>query len=150
VYYVSLGGFDTHGGQAWQQANLLSQLSAAVDAFQTAITGAGLDRNVTLFTASEFGRTLSPNATGTDHGWGSLSLVVGGAVRGGLYGEFPDFTLGGPDDASGRGVWIPQLGFQQLGATLGRWFGVSASALSTQVFPTELDQFPLKDLGFMG
>ncbi|WP_310460611.1 DUF1501 domain-containing protein [Sphaerotilus sp.] len=150
VYYVSLGGFDTHGGQAWQHADLLSQLSAAVDAFQTTITAAGLDRSVTLFTASEFGRTLGPNATGTDHGWGSLSLVLGGAVKGGLYGEFPDFTLGGPDDASGRGVWIPRLGFQQLGATLGRWFGVSASALSTQVFPAELDLFPVKDLGFMG
>jgi uncharacterized protein (DUF1501 family) len=150
VYYVSLGGFDTHGGQAWQQTDLLSQLSAAVDAFQTAITAASLDRNVTLFTASEFGRTLSPNATGTDHGWGSLSLVLGGAVKGGLYGEFPDFTLGGPDDASGRGVWIPRIGFQQLGATLGRWFGVGASALRTQVFPAELDQLPIKDLGFMG
>ena len=150
VYYVSLGGFDTHGGQSWQQADLLGQLAAAVDAFQTAVTGAGLDRNVTLFTASEFGRTFSPNASGTDHGWGSTSLVVGGAVQGGLYGEFPDFTLGGPDDVSGRGVWIPRLGFQQLGATLGRWFGVSASALSTQVFPTELDQFTRKDLGFMG
>lgn len=150
VYYVSLGGFDTHGSQAWQHADLMKQLSAAVDAFQTAITAADLDRNVTLFTASEFGRTLSPNDSGTDHGWGSIALAVGGAVQGGLYGEFPDFTLGGPDDASGRGVWIPRLGFQQLGATLGRWFGVSPSALSTQVFPVELDQFPLKDLGFMG
>jgi uncharacterized protein (DUF1501 family) len=150
VYHVTLGGFDTHGGQAWQHGDLLAQLSAAVDAFQTTLTTAGLDRSVTLFTASEFGRTLSPNASGTDHGWGSTSLVVGGAVKGGLYGEFPDFTLGGPDDASGRGVWIPRLGFQQSGATLGRWFGVSASALSTQVFPGELDLFPRQDLGFMG
>ena len=150
VYYVSLGGFDTHGGQSWQQADLFGQLGSAVDAFQTSITAAGLDRSVTLFTASEFGRTLSPNATGTDHGWGSTSLVVGGAVQGGLYGEFPDFTLGGPDDATGRGVWIPRLGFQQLGATLGQWFGVGASALATQVFPTELDRFERKNLGFMG
>lgn len=150
VYHVTLGGFDTHSAQAWQHGDLLAQLSAAVDAFQLALTAAGLDRSVTLFTASEFGRTLSPNATGTDHGWGSTSLVVGGAVQGGLYGEFPDFTLDGPDDASGRGVWIPRLGFQQLGATLGRWFGVSPSALRTQVFPAELDQFARKDLGFMG
>ena len=150
VYHVTLGGFDTHSNQAWQHGDRLAQLSAAVDAFQSALTTAGLDRSVTLFTASEFGRTLSPNATGTDHGWGSTSLVVGGAVQGGLYGEFPDFTLGGPDDATGRGVWIPRIGFQQLGATLGRWFGVSAAALSTQVFPAELDQFARKDLGFMG
>lgn len=150
VYCVSLGGFDTHSSQAWQHADLMSQMSAAVDAFQSAMTGAGLDRSVTLFTASEFGRTFSPNDSGTDHGWGSTALVVGGAVKGGLYGEFPDFTLNGPDDVSGRGAWIPRLGFQQMGATLGRWFGVSPAALSTQVFPTELDQFTRKDLGFMG
>ena len=150
VYHVTLGGFDTHSTQAWQHGDRLAQLAAAVDAFQSAMTTAGLDRSVTLFTASEFGRTLSPNATGTDHGWGSHALVVGGAVQGGLYGEFPDFTLGGPDDATGRGVWIPRLGFQQLGATLGHWFGASASALSTQVFPTELDRFERKNLGFMG
>lgn len=150
VYCVTLGGFDTHGGQAWQHADLMSKMAAAVDAFQTAMTGAALDRSVTLFTTSEFGRTFSPNSSGTDHGWGSTSLVVGGAVRGGLYGEFPDFTLGGPDDVSGRGAWIPRLGYQQLGATLGRWFGVNAAALSAQVFPGELDQFALKDLGFMG
>lgn len=150
VYCVSLGGFDTHSSQAWQHADLMAQVAAAVDAFQSAMTGAGLDRSVTLFTASEFGRTFSPNDSGTDHGWGSTALVVGGAVKGGLYGEFPDFTLNGPDDVSGRGAWIPRLGFQQMGATLGSWFGVSAAALSTQVFPTELDQFTRKDLGFIG
>jgi len=150
VYYVSLGGFDTHGGQAWQQAYLLGQVSAAVSAFEAAMSGQGLDKQVTLFTASEFGRTLGPNAGGTDHGWGSVALAVGGAVQGGLYGEFPDYTLGGVDDATGRGVWIPRLGLQQLGATLGRWFGVDAATLSNQVFPNELSQFAVKDLGFMG
>jgi uncharacterized protein (DUF1501 family) len=150
VYCVTLGGFDTHSVQDWQHANLLSQVGAAVDAFQVAMAGAGLDRNVTLFTASEFGRTLSPSDSGTDHGWGSIALVVGGAVKGGLYGEFPDYTPGGPDDATGRGVWIPRLGFQQVGATLGRWFGANSAALSAQVFPAELDRFALKDLGFMG
>lgn len=150
VYYVSLGGFDTHGGQAWQHAYLLGQVSAAVAAFQSALGGLGLDKQVTLFTASEFGRTLGPNAGGTDHGWGSVGLAVGGAVQGGLYGEFPDYTLGGVDDATGRGVWIPRLGLQQVGATLGRWFGVDAATLSGQVFPNELALFGLKDLGFMG
>lgn len=150
VYYVSLGGFDTHGGQAWQHQSLMTQLGEAVDAFLLAMGGAGLDRNVTMFTTSEFGRTFSPNDSGTDHAWGSNALVMGGAVSGGLYGQFPDFSINGPDDVSGRGVWVPGLGNQQLGATLGRWFGASATMLSTQVFPNELDLFPVKDLGFMG
>lgn len=150
VFYVSLPGFDTHGGQSWAHADLLGKLGAALSAFQTAITGAGLDKQVTLFTSSEFGRTFSPNSGGTDHGWGSHSVVMGGAVKGGVYGQFPDFTLGGPDDATTRGTWIPKIGNQQIGATLGKWFGADAATLDTTVFPVELKNFSTKDLGFMG
>ena len=56
-----------------------------------------------------------------------------GAVQGG-HGQFPDFTLGGQDDATGRGAWIPQISNQQFGATLGKWFGASAGMPDTQVF----------------
>lgn len=150
VFYVSLPGFDTHGGQSWAHADLLGKLGAALSAFQTAITGAGLDKQVTLFTSSEFGRTFSPNSGGTDHGWGSHSVVMGGAVKGGVYGQFPDFTLGGPDDATTRGTWIPKIGNQQIGATLGKWFGADAATLDTTVFPLELKNFSTQDLGFMG
>jgi uncharacterized protein (DUF1501 family) len=151
VFYVSLGGFDTHGGQAWQHADLLGQLNAAVGAFQAAMNAAaGLAQKVTLFTASEFGRTFSPNSGGTDHGWGSHAVVVGGAVKAGVYGEFPDFVLGGQHDATTRGTWIPGLGFQQLGATLGQWFGATPSQLETTVFPnSQLTHFAQKNLGFM-
>ncbi|MBC7619535.1 MAG: DUF1501 domain-containing protein [Candidatus Saccharibacteria bacterium] len=150
VFYVSLDGFDTHGGQAWSHADLMGKLGTAMAAFQAAISGAGLDKQVTMFTSSEFGRTLSPNSTGTDHGWGSHAMVVGGAVKGGLYGSFPDFTLGGPDDATSRGTWIPKIGVQQMGATLGMWFGADATTLDKAVFPNELKNFVVKDLGFMG
>jgi uncharacterized protein (DUF1501 family) len=150
VFYASLPGFDTHGSQAWAHADLLGKLSAALSAFQTAITAAGLDKQVTLFTASEFGRTFSPNSSGTDHGWGSHSVVMGGAVKGGVYGQFPAFVLGGPDDATTRGTWIPTIGHQQIGATLGKWFGADAAALNTTVFPGELKNFSTPDLGFMG
>lgn len=150
VYLATLGGFDTHSGQAWQHWSLLSQLSAALGAFQAAMVEAGADQKVTSFTLSEFGRDFQPNSGGTDHAWGSNHLVLGGAVRGGLYGRFPQFTLGGPDDANGRGAWIPQIGMQQVGATLGRWFGADAATLAGQVFRNELATFSRPDLGFMG
>lgn len=150
VFYVSLGGFDTHGGQNWQHGYLLEQLDAAVNAFQTAMNAGGLAQKVTLFTSSEFGRTFSPNSGGTDHGWGSHAIVVGGAVKGGLYGEFPEFVLGGINDATTRGTWIPTMGFQQMGATLGQWFGATPSELENTIFPNQqLSLFPTKNLGFM-
>lgn len=149
VYFVSLGGFDTHGGQAWQQWNVLSQVSQAIGAFQQALNEIGAAHQVTTFTLSDFGRTLEPSSSGTDHAWGNHHLVIGAAVRGGVYGQFPDFTLGGQDDATGRGAWIPQFSNQQFGATLGRWFGATPAMLETQVFKDELVNFARKDLGFM-
>jgi uncharacterized protein (DUF1501 family) len=150
VYYVALGGFDTHGGQAYQQWDMLRQVSQAMAAFQAALLEIGAANNVTSFTLSEFGRSLEPSSSGTDHGWGNHHLVVGAAVKGGVYGQFPDFTLGGPDDATGRGVWIPQFSNQQFGATLGRWFGATQTQLDTQVFKNELANFARRDIGFMG
>ena len=149
VYFVSLGGFDTHGGQAYQQFDMLRQVSQALAAFQQALAEINAAHQVTTFTLSEFGRTLQPNSSGTDHAWGNHHLVVGAAVKGGVYGQFPDFTLGGPDDATGRGAWIPQISNQQYGATLGAWFGADAQTLTTQVFKNELQNFSLQDLGFM-
>ncbi len=148
VYFVSLSGFDTHGGQAWQQFDLLRQVSQSVAAFQNALREIGAEQKVTTFTMSDFGRTLQPNSGGTDHAWGNHQLIIGAAVKGGLYGRFPDFVLGGKDDATGRGAWIPQLSNHQYGATLGRWFGAEPDALENQVFKNELSNFPVKDLGF--
>ncbi|UGQ47754.1 DUF1501 domain-containing protein [Massilia endophytica] len=149
VFFVSQGGFDTHGGQSWQQFDMLRQVSQSVAAFQNALNEIRAEEMVTTFTMSDFGRTLQPASGGTDHAWGNHHLIIGGAVQGGLYGAFPDFTLGGKDDATGRGVWIPQFSNQQYGATLGRWFGAEMDVLENQVFKNELARFPLRDLGFM-
>jgi len=147
VFFCSLGGFDTHGGQDWQHWHLLNELSQALAAFYQASVETGLAQQVTTFTESEFGRSLQSNGGGSDHAWGNHQLVLGGAVQGGIYGQMPEFALNGPDDANGRGVWIPKIGTAQVGATLGRWFGASDAELA-QAFPN-LAAFASSDLGFM-
>jgi uncharacterized protein (DUF1501 family) len=116
-------------------------------AFHLATLELGLSGHVTSFTQSEFGRTMQSNGSGSDHGWGSHQLVMGGAVRGGIYGQMPTFAFSGPDDANNRGVWIPTISTAQFGATLGRWFGASPEDLAW-AFPN-LGAFTTSDVGFM-
>lgn len=148
VFFCALGGFDTHSAQSWAQWDLLRQLSEGLAAFYRATEEMGIADQVTSFTASEFGRTLQPSGSGTDHGWGNHQLILGGAVRGGdLYGTFPTLALGGPDDSGTRGVHIPTTSLDQFGGTLARWFGVAPDAMPS-VFPN-LANFPTQDLGFI-
>lgn len=147
VFFCSMDGYDLHSSQDWTHWYLLSGLSQALDAFFHAIGTAGLAQHVTTFTQSEFGRTLQPSGSGSDHGWGSHHLVLGGAVNGGIYGELPILALAGPDDANDRGVWIPKISTSQFGATLGRWFGATDDNLAW-AFPN-LVHFPVSDVGFM-
>ncbi len=148
VFFVSMGGFDTHDGQNTNQADLLARLSHALGYFDGALAGlAGGDMrgSVTLFTASDFGRTLTSNGDGTDHGWGGHHFVLGGAVNGGeIYGRFPQFGLGLSD--SGNNAYLPVTSVDTIGSTLGKWFGASDAQLDT-VFPN-LRNFN-RDLGFL-
>ena len=125
--------------------------SAALKAFYDATeTELGIPDKVTTFTISDFGRTLQPNTTGSDHGWGSHHLILGGTVNGGdLYGALPTLVLGGPDDSGSRWAMIPTTSIMQYGATLARWFGVPDGAEMAKVFPT-LSNFTVQDLSFMG
>lgn len=149
IFFCSLGGFDTHSAQSWGQWDLLKQISAGVLSLYNATEELGIADKVTTFTESEFGRTLQPSGSGSDHGWGNHHFVLGGAVKGGdVYGRFPQMALGSPDDSAARGAWIPSTSTDQFGATLAKWFGVDSMALPA-VFPN-LSQFPTSDLGFMG
>ena len=149
IFFVSLGGFDTHANQAPTQGNLLSQLSPALKAFYDATAALGVASQVTTFTLSDFGRTLQPaSGGGTDHAWGNHQFVMGDAVKGGdLFGQYPTLSLGGPNDAEQRSSWIPTISVDQYGATLAKWFGVAPADLAT-VFPN-LAKFATSDVGFM-
>jgi len=127
VFMVSMGGFDSHANQMRDQPGHMAQVAGAIDYFMSSLQGMGMLNNVTLFTASDFGRTLVSNGDGSDHGWGSHHFVAGGAVRGGrILGRFPDLAFGSPDDI-GSGRLLPSTAVAQLAASLGGWMGLNAS-----------------------
>lgn len=134
VFLVSLGGFDHHDALLTQHAQRLSTIDAAVGAFWSWLGEIGMQSNVTLFTASDFGRTLTSNGDGSDHGWGAHHFVIGGAVKGGtVYGDFPITSYGTTTDI-GQGSLLPSISVDQLASTLGGWLGVSDSSMN-QVLP---------------
>jgi uncharacterized protein (DUF1501 family) len=126
VYSAMLGRFDTHAGQAQVNSAIWHEFAEAAAAFHNAVESAGLSPRVTLYTDSEFGRTLVENAQGgTDHGWSSLQFVLGGPVAGGrVYGSFPSLARGGSDDLTGQGVFVPGVSRDAYFATLASWHGM--------------------------
>ncbi|MEM7781514.1 MAG: DUF1501 domain-containing protein [Pseudomonadota bacterium] len=129
IFFVSLGGFDTHSAQALNLTRLLTEMNDSISAFHAAMGAAGLSNQVTLFTASDFGRTLVANGDGTDHGWGGHQMVVGGAVSGReIYGSVPPPVTGHNLDA-GNGRLIPDVAVEQYAQQLGRWFGLNDAEL---------------------
>lgn len=149
IFYVALGDFDTHSDAMPRQNALLGEVAASMSAFYDATAEMGLEKQVVTFTESEFGRTLQPSSgAGSDHAWGSHHMVMGGAVKAAdIYGKFPVLGLQGPDDVTGRGVWLPSISLDQYGATFASWFGVSDDSL-TKVFPN-LSNFTPRKLTFL-
>lgn len=153
VFFVATGGFDTHDDQNVDQPALLGVVSDAMRRFYDATVELGVAQNVTAFTQSDFGRTLTSNGDGTDHAWGGVQLLVGGAVQGGrIFGTYPLLRINataatdGADDV-GAGRFIPTVSSDQYAATLARWLGVADGNLA-QVAPS-IDNFAVRDLGLM-
>jgi uncharacterized protein (DUF1501 family) len=148
VFFVGLGGFDTHDRQLVDHARLLADLSKSIRAFFDATVELGVSEQVTLFTQSDFGRTLTSNGDGSDHGWGGIHFVVGSAVKGGrFFGEYPSLAIDGPEVSPFGGSVIPTTSVDQYAATLAKWFGVPQQSLS--VLAPNLVNFKQWDLGFM-
>jgi uncharacterized protein (DUF1501 family) len=145
IYFVGLGGFDHHNSLVQDLPGLHTQVAQAMASFYAATVELGVAHQVTTFTASEFGRTLTSNGDGSDHGWGGHQFVMGGAVRGGtIVGSYPTVALGTAEDL-GRGRLLPTTATAQLAATLGSWFGVPAGSLPDAL--PYIDNFSVKDLG---
>lgn len=157
IFFTQIGGFDTHSAEIGGQANLLTQVSQAINAFYAATVELGVQDKVTTFTMSDFGRTFQPagsgvNTVGTDHAWGNHQLIVGGSVLGHtFYGTYPTLALGGPNDTDGgsnpRGRWIPTTSVEQYAATLALWYGLPSADLPA-VFPL-IGRFATPNLGFL-
>jgi uncharacterized protein (DUF1501 family) len=148
VIFVSVGGWDHHSALRANQDSMLQHLDNALYVFWNTLQELGLDQSVTLFTQSEFGRTFQSNGTGgTDHAWAGHSFVMGSAVRSGMYGPEPDYTINGNRD-TGQGRFIPEISTEQYFATLLKWFGIPEAQLPL-VLPN-LGAFSSADLGFMG
>lgn len=159
IFYVQLGGFDTHSTQMGPHASLLTQVSQAMKAFYDETVAQGIAESVTTFTMSDFNRTLNPAGSGSnvgsDHAWGGHHFVMGGSVLGGnFYGRptsngsiFPALVNGAADDAETRGRIIPSVSVEQYALTLARWFGLS-NAEAPLVFPN-INAFSNQSLGFM-
>jgi uncharacterized protein (DUF1501 family) len=144
---VSLDGFDLHNNLVAQHPVLLAAVDEALNSFYQVTVELGIANQVTAFTASDFGRTLTTNGSGSDHGWGGHHFVVGGAVQGGrFYGTAPSVSVNGPDDV-GQGRLLPTTSSDQFAATLASWFGVGSGDLAT-VIPN-IGNFSTRNLGFV-
>ena len=156
IFFAGLGGFDTHDLQMdpTRHAALLTQVAEALVAFRASLHEIGMLNQVTTFSMSDFGRTLNSNGNGTDHAWGGVQMVMGGAAANGgplqgrrVWGDYPLLELDG-DMTTGRGRMIPTTSIQQYGATLASWLGVGEANLAT-IFPG-IGNFDSQRLGFLG
>ena len=156
IFFAGLGGFDTHDLQMdpTRHAALLTEVAEALTAFRGALQEIGMLNQVTTFTMSDFGRTLNSNGNGTDHAWGGVQLVMGGAAANGgslqgrrVWGDYPLLERDS-DRTTGRGRMIPTTSIQQFGATLASWLGVADAELAT-IFPG-IGNFDSPKLGFLG
>lgn len=154
VFFVGVGGYDTHNTQNGAHGPLMAQLANALAYFDKTlgnVNGVDLRSQVTTFTASDFSRTFTSNGDGTDHAWGAHHLVMGGAVRGGdMFGQYPTVGV----DQSGftnpdglHNILLPTTSVDQYAGTMGKWFGLSDAQLDA-IFPN-LRNFARRDLGFL-
>jgi uncharacterized protein (DUF1501 family) len=145
IFFVNQHDWDTHAGALNEESHKVEYLDASLGAFADALAQLGLENQVTTCTISDFGRSITPNGAGTDHGWGGHAYVMGGAVQGDIYGVMPQIKADSPDAIDDR--IIPTTSVEQYLATIATWFGASNDDLDV-IFPN-LNSFPTRNLGFL-
>ena len=134
VFFVERGGWDHHNELLDPQSGLFIELNEAIEIFWTAIQSMGLENNVVLYTASDFGRTLTSNGSGSDHAWGGNHFIISGSANGGeIYGKYPDLALDNSSTDLGRGRILPTTSVDAYMAELANWYGVPQSEISTVI-----------------
>uniref|UniRef100_A0A7S4JX61 DUF1501 domain-containing protein n=1 Tax=Odontella aurita TaxID=265563 RepID=A0A7S4JX61_9STRA len=143
MYYVAVGGYDTHSMVEVNLANRFREVDGAIEAFAKELKAKGLWENTVLVETSDFARTLTPNSgKGTDHAWGGNYFMLGGGLRGGnILGTFPhDITPSGPYNI-GRGRLIATTPWDSIFNGIAEWMGISGTADLTEVCPNR-NAFP--------
>ncbi len=134
TFFIQSGGWDHHNEVLNAQTVMLADIDVAVKYFKEAMDEIGMSDKVVLFTASDFGRTLTSNGQGSDHAWGGNQFVLGGPVNGGkIFGQYPSLALGN-NLMLDRGRIIPTTSVDEYGSELARWLGVTSGEMDT-VFP---------------
>jgi uncharacterized protein (DUF1501 family) len=136
TFFVNRGGWDHHSETLALQLDMLEEVDDAIGAFWAQLVALGIENQVTLFSGSDFGRTLTSNDRGSDHAWGGNHFVMGGSVVGKkIYGQYPSLAIN-PDNGAeinpldtGRGRLIPTTSCDQYFAELALWLGVPQSSL---------------------
>ncbi|MGH8103097.1 MAG: DUF1501 domain-containing protein, partial [bacterium] len=135
VYYVSIGGFDTHANQQGTHENLLTDIAEGLDAFMRDLKEQGNDDRVLVMTFSEFGRRLAENASGgTDHGTAAPMFLIGKNIKPGLHGVQPSIS---PDSLDPIGDMQYQVDFRSVYATvLEGWLNAPSDKILGRKFDT--------------
>ena len=133
IFFLEKGGWDHHNSVIVPQSDLFTEINSAIEIFWENIVNLGLENNVVLYTASDFGRTLTSNGSGSDHAWGGNHFIISGSANGGkIFGEYPILSTGGPYDI-GRGRILPTTSVDAYMAELAGWFGVPQSEITTVI-----------------
>jgi uncharacterized protein (DUF1501 family) len=149
IFFVERGGWDHHNEVLSSQEDLFNEVNGAIESFWNELGHMGLQNDVVLFTASDFGRTLTSNGAGSDHAWGGNAFMLGGSVTGGeIYGQFPASSATGNALDIGRGRLLPTTAVDEYCAELASWFGVPFTELGTIIpnyanFPSSASPYPL-------
>ncbi|MBC8125969.1 MAG: DUF1501 domain-containing protein, partial [Gloeobacteraceae cyanobacterium ES-bin-144] len=130
TFFINYGGWDHHDEVINNMNKMVDVVNRCLISYWQALGEIGQQNNVTLYTASDFARTLTSNGAGSDHAWGGNAFVLGGGVNGGrVYGSYPDVALNGPNVVTSRGITLPAVSVDEYFAELALWLGVSAGEL---------------------